>query len=81
MREPNTGKLCSPIGRTDYLLLRDIERYRFVPAQLGTGQRVLDLAKGSALGTSILPQHVTARSTRATVLLCLVIDPSRILFG
>jgi len=47
----------SPVGRSDYLSIQHIERYRFAASVLPPGSRVLDIASGSGYGTAMLVRH------------------------
>ncbi len=51
-----------PLGRSDYLSIEHVERYRFAARRLAAGQRVLDIACGAGYGTAMLAArgcHVT----------------------
>jgi ubiquinone/menaquinone biosynthesis C-methylase UbiE len=45
-----------PSGKTDYLSVQHIERYRFALQNLDAGQRVLDVACGAGYGTALLSE-------------------------
>lgn len=47
----------NPVGRTDYLSVQHIDRYRFALTRLWAGQRVLDIASGAGYGTDMLSRH------------------------
>lgn len=47
----------NPVGKSDYLSVQHIERYRFALTRLKSGQRVLDVASGTGYGTVILLKH------------------------
>lgn len=44
----------NPIGKTDYISLQHMERYRFALSQVNPGQSVLDVASGSGYGAAML---------------------------
>jgi len=44
----------NPLGKTDYLSIQHIERYRFAASILYPKNRVLDIASGTGYGTAIL---------------------------
>ena len=47
----------NPVGKTDYLSIQHIERYRFAVSKLRPGMRVLDIASGAGYGTAMLLKH------------------------
>lgn len=47
----------NPIGKTDYLSIQHIERYRFAISKLSPGMRVLDIASGAGYGTAMLLKY------------------------
>ena len=46
-----------PIGKTDYLSIQHVERYRFALSRLSPGQRVLDIACGAGYGLAMLSEY------------------------
>ncbi len=46
----------NPIGKTDYLSIQHIERYRFAISRLRPGMQVLDIASGVGYGTAMLSE-------------------------
>ena len=46
-----------PIGRTDYLSIQHVERYRFAVSRVSPGMKVLDIACGAGYGTAMLLGH------------------------
>ncbi|MDH3327718.1 MAG: class I SAM-dependent methyltransferase [Desulfobulbaceae bacterium] len=47
----------NPVGKTDYLSIQHMERYRFAVSKLSPGMRVLDIACGAGYGTELLRKH------------------------
>ena len=47
----------NPLGKSDYLSVQHIGRYRFACTLLQSGQEVLDIACGTGYGTAILLKH------------------------
>jgi ubiquinone/menaquinone biosynthesis C-methylase UbiE len=47
----------NPLGKTDYLSIQHIERYRFAISKLSPGQRVLDIACGAGYGMAMLSKY------------------------
>ncbi|OGL47190.1 MAG: hypothetical protein A2W05_04510 [Candidatus Schekmanbacteria bacterium RBG_16_38_10] len=47
----------NPLGKSDYLSLQHLERYKFAVSRLKPGQRLLDIACGAGYGTALLLKH------------------------
>lgn len=47
----------NPIGKTDYLSIQHIERYRFALSKLTSAECVLDIACGTGYGTAMMLRH------------------------
>ncbi|MCF6153708.1 MAG: class I SAM-dependent methyltransferase [Candidatus Brocadia sp.] len=47
----------NPLGKSDYLSIQHLERYKFSVSRLKPGQRLLDIACGAGYGTALLLKH------------------------
>ena len=53
----DTSQHYNPLGKSDYLSIQHLERYRFAISRLQPRQRLLDIACGAGYGTAILLKH------------------------
>jgi 2-polyprenyl-3-methyl-5-hydroxy-6-metoxy-1,4-benzoquinol methylase len=47
----------NPLGKSDYLSIQHLERYKFAVSRLKPGQRLLDIACGAGYGSALLLKH------------------------
>ncbi|MFN3533077.1 MAG: class I SAM-dependent methyltransferase [Candidatus Brocadia sp.] len=53
----NNVEYHNPLGKTDYLSIQHLERYKFAISRLKPGQRLLDIACGAGYGSALLLKH------------------------
>ena len=47
----------NPLGKSDYLSIQHLERYKFAVSRIKPDQRLLDIASGAGYGTALLLKH------------------------